>query len=398
MIAFWPSDKNPEWGIVCIENAVTVPGVQRVKLRNPNKGKVETLLTGTVGCDGIRRTPWNTIVATEETGDGWAIEIYNPTTTSGVAFNRATGAATGANAANVVPRPAIGRFAWEGLEILPDGTVYGGDELRPSNDGDGGAIFKFTSSQKPALPLSPATIAALSNPTNAVQSPLAAGSIQALQVGGTTTNVGQGNQRGLGKWVGPVTAATARSSAASLKATGFYRPEDLHLDPQALAGGIVRFCWANTGVSDLQNWGEVLCSEETATGPVVQTFVEGNPQMNQPDNLAFQPGTGILYVIEDTPTVNGTSVPGDIWACLPDGADDNLQTDGCVRVISDRSGVPGVDLSEPTGFVFDASGKRAYLNIQHSPDNPATPSDDESKYDEMLVIEGFDSLGHDENE
>ncbi len=28
MIALWPSDENPEWGIVCIENGTTVPGVQ----------------------------------------------------------------------------------------------------------------------------------------------------------------------------------------------------------------------------------------------------------------------------------------------------------------------------------------------------------------------------------
>jgi secreted PhoX family phosphatase len=392
MIAFWPTDEKPEWAIVCIENGPTVPGVQRVKLRTPNKGTVETLLSGTTACDGIRRTPWNTILATEEANDGNAIEIYDPIGTDGVTFNRTTGVSTGTDAANVVARPALGRFAWEGLEILPDGTVYGGDELRPENDADGGAIFKFTSAQKPALPLSPATIATLSNPASAAQSPLAAGTLQALQVGGTGTLYGQGNQRGLGKWIGPVTPATARASAAALKATGYYRPEDLHLDPIAGAKGVVKFCWTNTGVSSLQNWGEVLCAEETATGPVVQTFVEGNPLMNQPDNLAFQPGTGILYVIEDTPTVNGASVPGDIWACLPDGADANLQTDGCIRVLSVRTGIPGVDIAEPTGFIFDASGKRAYVNIQHSPENPAT-AELEGTYDEMLVIEGFDRVG-----
>jgi secreted PhoX family phosphatase len=390
MIAFWPNDEKPEWALVCIENGPAVPGVQRVKLRLPNKGRVETLLSGTIACDGIRRTPWNTIVATEETSDGNAIEIYDPIGTDGVSFNRATGVATGADAANVVARPALGRFAWEGLEILPDGTVYGGDELRPENDVDGGAVFRFVSSQKPAQPLSPATIATLSNSANAAQSPLAAGTLEALRVGGTGTLYGQGNQRGLGKWIGPVAPATARASAATLKATGYYRPEDLHLDPIAWAKGVVKFCWANTGVSSVQNWGEVLCAEETAAGPVVQTFWEGNNLANQPDNLAFQPGTGNLYIIEDTPTVNGTPAPGDIWACLPDGADDNLHTDGCVRVLSVRTGVPGVDISEPTGFIFDASGKRAYLNVQHSPDNPATAAVDEGKYDEMLVIEGFD--------
>lgn len=283
-----------------------------------------------------------------------------------------------------MPRPALGRFAWEGLGILPNGTLYAGDELAPGNDSDGGAIFKFESGSPPAQPLSPATIATLSNPANAAQSPFAAGTLTALQIGGTGTNFGQGNQRGLGKWVGPVTAATARASAQALKATGYYRPEDLHLDPIAAASGKVRFCWANTGVSSLQNWGEILCAEETASGPVVQTFVEGSPLMNQPDNLDFQPKTGILYIIEDTPRVNGTSVPGDVWACLPDGADANLQTDGCVLVLSVKTAG-----SEPTGFTFDAGGRTAYLNIQHSPNNPATATVDEATYDEMLVIEGF---------
>lgn len=384
MIALWPTDEDPEWGFACIENGEGVPGVQRIKLRNPNRGKVETLLKGTRSCDGIRRTPWKTIVATEERPDGWALEIYNPTMTAGVTFNRVTGAVSGGDAANVVPRPALGRFAWEGLEVLPDGTVYAGDELSPSNDADGGAIFKFTSSKKPSLPLSPETVAFLSNPANAAQSPLAAGTLAALRVGGPTSNFGQANQRGLGSWIAPINPAQARSSAADNKATGFYRPEDLQLDPIAWEKGHVRFCWTNTGVSTLRNWGEVLCATDGASGPEVHTFLEGNPLMNQPDNLAFQPGTGIVYIIEDSPNLNGTTeVAGDIWACLPDGADDDLQTDGCVRVVSVTTAG-----AEPTGFLFDASGRTAYLHVQHSPNDPATPVN-EDLYDELLVIEGF---------
>lgn len=391
MIAFWPSDENPEWGIVCIENGPTVPGVQRIKLTSPNQGKVETLLEGTLGCDGIRRTPWQTIVATEEVGTedgiaGWALEIYDPITTDGVTFDRATGAVSGGDAGNVRPRPALGRFAWEGFEILPTGTVYAGDELSPRGDLEGGTIFKFVSSNQPAQPLTPASIATLSNPANHASSPLAAGTLSAIRIGnaGSSTNYGQANQRGLGKWIGPIDPADARASAETNDATGFYRPEDLQFDPIAMVAGNVRFCWANTGVSSQQNYGEVLCADETAVGPVVQTFVEGSNLMNQPDNLAFQPGTGILYLIEDNPRVNGVSVAGDVWACLPDGADVDLQTDGCVMILSVTT-----KGSEPTGFIFDASGTRAYVNVQHSP-NVASTTADEGKYDEMLVIEGFD--------
>jgi secreted PhoX family phosphatase len=239
------------------------------------------------------------------------------------------------------------------------------------------------SSQPPPQPLTPATIAMLSNPANHASSPLAAGTLSALRVGGSSSNWGQGNQRGLGSWIGPIAASDPRASAEAAGATGFYRPEDLQLDPIAFANGSVRFCWANTGVASLQNWGEVICAEETTGGPVIQTFVEGSNVMNQPDNVAFQPGTGILYVIEDSPRVNGVSVPGDIWACLPDGGDVNGQTDGCVRVVSVRTAG-----SEPTGFIFDEAGTTAYLNIQHSPNIPTT-SVDESRFDEMLVIEGF---------
>jgi secreted PhoX family phosphatase len=112
--------------------------------------------------------------------------------------------------------------------------------------------------------------------------------------------------------------------------------------------------------------------------------------MNQPDNLEIQPRTGIYYVIEDTPSIDWTgdgvreSHPGEVWACLPDGKDDNLLTDGCVRVVS-----VATQGSEPTGFIFEASGKKAYLNVQHSPDDPSTPAVDEGTSDEMLEIRGF---------
>lgn len=41
-------------------------------------GAAETLLRGMSTCDGIRTTPWATILATEETSDGGAYEILDP--------------------------------------------------------------------------------------------------------------------------------------------------------------------------------------------------------------------------------------------------------------------------------------------------------------------------------
>jgi hypothetical protein len=398
MIAFWPTSRNPRWGIVCNEVDATshrVPGVYRISLRGADKGQVQTILTGTRACDGIRRTPWNTIVATEERADGWAIEIYNPIQTTGVRFDRAAGTVEESEfSANVQPRPALGRFAWEGFEVLADGTVYAGDELSPSGGRAGGTIFKFTSSQQPAN-MSRATVRRLSNPANAAASPLAAGELRALSIGTygeRGNNVGQGNQYGLGSWVGPIAnpsdvttvpgVGQAREQGRTI-GTGFWRPEDLHLDPIALDEDRVRFCFTVTGNSGFRNYGEVVCVEETPQGPEAQQFLTGSPIMNSFDNLDFQPRTGIVYVVEDTPDINGVEKPGDIWACLRDGADPDLLSDGCVRVISVRT-----EGAEPTGFIFDARGNRAYLHIQHSPDDPETPVN-EGTYDELLVIDGW---------
>lgn len=89
MFAFWPSDSHPTHLIFCIEGGrqdlgTFLPGglvkkfntaVQRIKL---SEGSVETILRGTIACDGIRCTAWQTILATEEASDGGAYEIINP--------------------------------------------------------------------------------------------------------------------------------------------------------------------------------------------------------------------------------------------------------------------------------------------------------------------------------
>jgi secreted PhoX family phosphatase len=389
-IAFWPTDDKPKWAFVCIEGSSSAPGIQRVALTGANRGGVETVVTGTSSCDGIRRTSWGTIVATEEDTSSTALEIYKPTQTTGVSYDRSTLALSdsvgGDESGNVVPRPAIGHFAFEGLAIYPDGTLYGGDELGPSGRKNGGAMFKFVP-QTPVTDRPTSEQAKLANPKFENLSPFAAGDLYTLELGGS--NNGQGDQLGTGRWQGPIDAAHA-SAEGQAKGTGFYRPEDADIDPIAAAAGKVRFCWTNTGNAGIANYGEVLCLDDrstsdqpTGTRPEVQQFVTGNPELNQPDNIAFQPKTGIVYVIQDSPSVNGTGVPGDVWACLRDGADLDLQSDGCVRVITDKAAG-----SEPTGFTFEGSGERAYLNIQHSPDNPGTALN-ESSFDEMLVIDGF---------
>lgn len=402
MMAFWPSEQVPTHLITCVEggrqqlsgDADTAnyapgdkfnPSVQRIRLAD---GQVETVLRGMSGCDGIRRTDWGTILATEEKTDGGAYEILNPlATTNEHVIDRATGAVT--DPAAIAKRTALPTMAWEGLEVLPNGVVIAGDELRPGTGGadmDGGAIFKFIPA---TLRTGGGTISGLG------ESPLAAGSVYALQVScvNNRQQYGQGCEVGNGAWVA-VNAATARLDAAIQGATGYYRPEDLHRDPlyrNAEYPEALRFCWANTGNESAGNYGEVACGVDLAPGALsvtasdgtvnprtvtVNRLVEGDRDFNSFDNLEFQPHTGNLYVIEDHSN-------GDVFACLPDGQDRDLRTDGCVKMFSVKD-----SSAEPTGFLFDAAGDTAYVSIQHSNDS-LMPKVDDYGTDDVLKITGF---------
>jgi secreted PhoX family phosphatase len=197
---------------------------------------------------------------------------------------------------------------------------------------------------------------------------------------------GQGCEVGNAAWV-PLTAATARTSARTIGAPGYYRPEDLELDPNFSDPEnpkAIRFCWTNTQSASAGNFGEVAygiddspdTASPTSRTVLVYRLIDGDEGMNQPDNLAFQPKTGNVNVVEDNDN-------GDIWACLPDGADRDIKSDGFVKMlsVSDSS-------AEPTGFIFDSTGTVAYVSIQHSAD-AGIPLFDGYPTDDILKITGF---------
>ncbi|MCA9511994.1 MAG: hypothetical protein KC560_14885 [Myxococcales bacterium] len=360
MMALWPNDVHPTHLIVCNEQGTTEPGVQRIALAT---GAVETILTGTNSCDPAHRTPWGTILVAEESGStGSALEIIDPLHTTGVQYDRSTGVLSGADAGNVALRRALGHLSYEGVGILPNGIVYYGDENRPSQGTPGGAYFKFV----PTAPW-----AGGAPITDLDDSPLVDGQVYGLRLGlrSGATDYGQGTQTGLGTWVAIPGSfdADLRAAAATLELTGYYRPEDLALDLEALASGDVRFCANNTGneSNDLY-YGEAICVTDgtldqalanTAT-PEVQLFVVGTPQLAMMDNMAYQPGRGLWILMEDGDQLQGNN---DMWACLDDGADEDLLSDGCVRIATLN------DLNaEWTGGLFDASGKRFYVSVQHN--------------------------------
>lgn len=389
-MVFFP-EGSPTHLIACVEGKRKVigtypdgsdkynPSVQRIDLAT---GDVETILRGMSRCDGIRTTAWGTILATEETTDGGAYEILDPLFTTGqTIIDRTTGEVT--DPVHIAKRTALPTIAWEGLTILPTGVVIGGDELRPGTDrpdSDGGSIFKFVPDN---LFSGNGNIAGLSS------SPLTSGVVNAMQISCREASsskfpqFGQGCEVGQGTWV-EVNAATARTDADAKGATGYYRPEDLHLDSMFSDKdfpGAVRFCWTNTGREKAYNFAEIMCAVDyDPANPeslvVANRFVEGDPDFNSFDNLAFQPVTGNLYVIEDHKN-------GDIFACLPDGADRDIKSDGCVKTMSVKD-----SSAEPTGFIFSADGKTAYLSIQHSNDDLMSLFDDYPT-DDVLKITGF---------
>jgi secreted PhoX family phosphatase len=185
-----------------------------------------------------------------------------------------------------------------------------------------------------------------------------------------------------------VAAATAREDANTAGATGYYRPEDMERDPGYDGSGL-RACWTNTQDAVAKSYGEVMCIVDTQ--PTVVTagvtanarifrFWEGNTQANQPDNLAYQPTSNALFVIEDNPN-------GEIYACLPDGADLDERTDGCALIACVKD-----DSAEPTGWFFGAPNAKGemdvYVSIQHS-DDSNMPLEDGYPTDDLLRITGI---------
>jgi Bacterial protein of unknown function (DUF839) len=245
MIALWPDDANPTHAIICNEINGTVAGapasVQRVRFSD---GQVEDMVFGLQNCDPARRTAWGTVIVAEEAGpSGRLWEILDPLNVNGVIVDRVAGPTS--DPARVVARAALGQLSYEGIVLLPNGTTYYGDELRPADGKPGGGIYKFV----PEKPHSGGAI------TNLDQSPLVAGSVYAMRLGlrSGPTDFGQGANTGAGRWIGPLVATntTAFNLASVALAqggyTGYYRPEDMEMDPIAAQKGVLRVCWSNTG-------------------------------------------------------------------------------------------------------------------------------------------------------
>jgi hypothetical protein len=371
MMALFPSDTNPTHILACNESGPSSVSLIRITIAT---GASENLLaSGTTSCDGVRRTEWGTLLFSEEAGGGASggrvYELLDPLgTPPGATLDRTAGVFNGPGAQNYTTRPALGRLSFEGFALYPNGVVYFGDENRPATAKPGGAYFKF-------IPLKPWTLG--NAPISSLdQSPFASGSVYGLRLGlrSNGTDYGQGTQTGFGRWVlmgsAPDMDLRALSQTAPTILTGYYRPEDLDVDQAALAGGRVRFCGNNTGnEAGDQNWGETICITDGTVGdaaantarPETQYLQVGSADYAMPDNIAYQPGTGNWVVHEDADTEYLRPHNNDLWDCLDDGADINTLSDGCVRMATLN------DLTaEWSGGVFDATGTRFFVSVQHN--------------------------------
>ncbi|MGE0115957.1 MAG: alkaline phosphatase PhoX [Steroidobacteraceae bacterium] len=378
MMALWPNNRTPTHLIACNEQGSANVGVQRINLAT---GAAEDIISsGLTSCDPVEITSWGTIVIGEENGaNGRVFEIIDPLHTSGVTVTGAGASTTisGADAANVAHRGALGQLSFEGMAVYPNGVVYFSDENRPGASGGnpGGSQFKFI----------PSTLWSGGAPiANLASSPLAAGNLYGLRIGRNNSNsdYGWGNEFGRGQWISLGTSNNAaplnlRALAITNKLTSYYRPEDQDIDQQAMADGNVRFCGNNTGQDTAttspngdNHWGETFCITDgtlteagaNAAIPEYQPLVFGNKDFAMMDNIAYQPGRGNWLIQEDgdgatwSPKRNN-----DVFDCLDDGDDADILSDACVKVMT----VNDLD-AETTGGVFDATGKRYFISIQHN--------------------------------
>lgn len=274
--------------------------------------------------DGIRWTPWGTILFAEESTNGRLFEMFldkkDPST-----------------AAEVVERPAVGLLAHEGIAIGADGSVYVVDEFRGDSTGFGGGVYRFV----------PDTYGDLSS-----------GELYALQADNAD---GTGNAR----WVGPIDPLTARTSGTEAGGTGYQRPEDLEVIGDTLYVAVTEGNPDGTNTEAGQYQGRVLAVNLDSM--VVTNFVKpgvnvpveiGNPttEGNQtgfdgPDNLAQTPD-GKLVIVED-------NTASDIWIAIDNDNDGVADSVNLFASLTDYA-------AEGTGIYFGKDPKVMFVNVQHS--------------------------------
>lgn len=302
-----------------------------------NTGKARELVTRSdwEALDGLRWTPWQTLLFAEEVKASLRPDPQVPHASSGLVYELHLVKGEPMRAARVEVRPLLGALAHEGIELDEQGRVYVIDEDKS------GAIYRF-------VPETPGD--------------LSQGRLYALKVDG-------GQKTGLGEWVAlDMTQAqiSARVAAAAVGATPYCRPEDVERIGSTLYVALT--CEDVDDPANHQGAGAVLAValQEQAGRPVVRYAVAPGKNvaveikgsqtgMKNPDNLAEGPD-GKLWIVED----NDYS---DIWVYDPASPDANGDgyRDGVALFASLKD-----KTAEGTGIYFGKDPHTLFVNVQHS--------------------------------
>lgn len=284
--------------------------------------------------DGIRWTPWGTVLFAEETTGGRLFEIeLDPNDLM--------------SAVAVHDRPAAGRLAHEGIDLDADGNIYVVDEHRGRTSGCdgvtpcGGGIYKFVPNS---------------------YGDLSAGDLYVLGVdsGSRRDNTGQG------AWLGPIDALNARQSGTDFGGASYQRPEDLEIIGDTLYVAITEGPRDEYGREYYEGRVIAVNLKTLKVTNFVKAGVNVPVEIGRPgedghqtgfdsvDNLAESPD-GRLIMIED-------NKPSDIWFASTKKVN-NFGASEDVDLFASLSD-PG---AEGTGIYFSPTDpKTLYVNIQHS--------------------------------
>ncbi len=280
--------------------------------------------------DGIRWTPWGTLLIAEETKDGRLMEIIlDPNDRM--------------KAIKVVDRPAVGRLAHEGIEIDTAGHIYIVDEHRGRSQGCdgnvpcGGGIYKFV----------PETYGDLSS-----------GALYILKVTGP-------DGTGKGEWMGPIDASHGRESGTDFGGQSYQRPEDLQIIDNTLYVAVTEGPRDEKGKEHYE--GRVLSIDlETM---VVKNFVKPDVnvsvEIGKPGDAGFQTGFDSIDNLAKTPDGRLMMIednkPSDIWV-----ASKKTNSFGAAKKV-ELFGSLTDPKAEGTGIYFSPlDSDTLYVNIQHS--------------------------------
>ncbi len=270
--------------------------------------------------DGLKWTPWQTLLAAEETGPATISDPAFPAAINGLLYEIDPGSGS------ATARPAVGSMSHEGIGIDPSGDIYVIDEFAQ------GAIFKFVPDRR---------------------GDLSSGQLFALKI--VDEAAAPGVKTGSAEWLPLDRAAVqinARAAAIAAGATTYGRPEDVEIVANVLYVAIT-------------SEDRVLAIDLKRQGPMVTDFVlaglnvpveaAGVTGFNSPDNLAAD-HAGNLYIAEDN---DG----GDIWVATPDGG----PKDGSADEVLLFASLSDCD-AEPTGIYFGKDPKVLFVNVQHAGD------------------------------